>query len=96
MKEYLSSIPSPAKTTDNDQKLQQEPLSDTDKTPDNKTDKTDNDSIQPIDMPIRQTCDAVDDIKAELQRAEEQRREEGSSRQGASGEVCQEAAQIIF
>ena len=67
-------MPSPAKTTDNDQKLQQEPLSDTDKTPDNKNDKTDNDSSQHIDIPIRQTCDAVGDVVADLLMAEEERK----------------------
>lgn len=49
-----SSILSSGKTTDNDQKQQQEPLSETDNAPDNQTDKTDNAISEPIDIPIRQ------------------------------------------
>lgn len=64
LKEYLSSIHSPAKKTDNDPNPKQEPLSDTDKPADDRTDKTDNDNSEPIDVPIRQSSDPVEDIGA--------------------------------
>jgi hypothetical protein len=62
---WEESIPSPirssAKTTDNDQKQQQEPLSDTDKSPETEPISTDNDSSGGPDIPIRQACGAVDE-----------------------------------
>jgi hypothetical protein len=56
-----SSILISAKTTDNDQKQQQEPLSDTDKPPKTEPARTDNDSNGGPDIPIRQAGGAVDE-----------------------------------
>lgn len=56
-----SSILISAKTTDNDQKQQQAPLSDTDKPTETEPIRTDNDSSGGPDIPIRQAGGAVDE-----------------------------------
>lgn len=71
LKEYFSILSSTDKT-DNDQKQQHPPLSDTDKTSDNEPIRTDNDSGEPKDIPITPSDDTASHIKTQLQQAEEQ------------------------
>ncbi len=67
LREVYLSILSPAKKTDNDKKQQQKPLSDTDKSPYDKTDETDNASSGRSDIPIRQACDIEEQANAQEQ-----------------------------
>ena len=60
LKECLSSIHSTDKTTDNVQKQQQEPLSDTDKSDRYDPISTDKAHKRPSDIPIRHTSDPID------------------------------------